>query len=167
LCDAVPEALPDEELFELLRVTLSTLDAAPDDNAVTEMVGAWFEARFLAQSGYAPTLGRCVACGEKIAVAAEETSRLIEYSPQLGGTLCAGCALSDPSRLSVSVQALRVLRKLEHALAPPALETLNEWQVTRKTRLDLRLCLRRSLAAHLEIRLRSQRYLDDLLATNE
>jgi DNA repair protein RecO (recombination protein O) len=166
LCDVVPEELPDEELFELLRVTLSTLDGASEDATALSLIGAWFEARFLAHAGYAPTLGRCVACGRKIAVAAAETTTPVEYSPLLGGTLCAACAPRDMARLSVAVQALRVLRRLERADTPP-LDLLDEWQMTRKTQRDLRACLRRTLAVHLEIRLRSQRFLDDLLAARE
>src|SRR5690606_25985936 len=125
--------------------------------------GAWFEARLLAHSGYAPTLGRCVACGTKIVVPASETTQPVEYSPSLGGTLCAACASRDPARLSVAVQALRVLRRLERAEEPPPC-TGNDWRMTRKIRRDLQLCLQRSLVSHLELRLRSQRFLDDLLA---
>ncbi len=163
LSDAVPEALPDEELFDLLRATLHNLDAAPDEDDFIGMIGAWFETRFLAHAGYAPTLGRCVACGQKITAAADATSQPIEYSPLFGGTLCEICAPRDPARLSVAVQALRILRRLERADAPPTREALDEWAMTQKTRRDLRICLRRTLVSHLEIRLRSQRFLDDLL----
>lgn len=167
LCDAVPEELPDEGLFDLLRVTLAALDTAADEATVLEMIGAWFEAHFLAQAGYAPTLGRCVVCGTKIAIPAEETAQLVEYSPALGGTLCRLCLAHDPGRLQATVQALRVLRKLERSGAPPVAEEIEALQLTRRTRRDLRGCLRRTLGAHLEVRLKSQKFLDDLLAAAE
>ncbi|MDQ3813961.1 MAG: DNA repair protein RecO, partial [Armatimonadota bacterium] len=39
LCDALPEQLPDAALFDLLCVTLGTLDAATNSPATLEVVG--------------------------------------------------------------------------------------------------------------------------------
>lgn len=185
LCDAVPERQPDEALFDLLALALELLDHAPalhhiatkeaaDSNAAlthadaamaaqaerdaVEDVGFWFEARFLALLGYAPTVGRCVAGGEKIVVAAGDVSQRVPFSPLLGGTLCAVCAPRDPQRMSLLAQALRVWHALERAPSPSPLE------LTTAARRDLREGLRRSLRTHLELKMRSQKFLDDVMS---
>ncbi|MBV9470376.1 MAG: DNA repair protein RecO, partial [Abitibacteriaceae bacterium] len=162
LCDAVPEQLPDAELFELLSVTLAHLDAAPNSTLDIELIGRWFEARFLALLGYSPTIGRCVACEQKIVVPLEDTTQRLAFSPLLGGTLCAGCASRDPQRLTVSVQTMRALHKLERAVTVPSGEDL---ALTGAGRRDLRDCLRASLYTQLEIKLKSQSFLEDVAAS--
>ncbi len=162
LCDAVPEELPDEELFEILTVTLSALDAA-ENRDEAENVGRWLEAKYLAHLGYAPVLGRCVACDEKIVVAADDAQNSVAFSPALGGTLCHTCSFRDAARINAKAQALRALRKLERADAPiETLEILSE--LTTQARRDLRDVLQRSLGAHLEIRWRSRAFLDEVLS---
>lgn len=164
LCElsaGVPEHLPDDDLFDLLCVALGHLDAAATAPAV-EATGRWFEAKYLALLGYAPTLGRCVACGEKIVVPAEDVSRKLSFSPALGGSLCANCGPRDPGRLTVNVHALRALHKLARVEAPPAPDVLS---LTGATRRDLRDCLRRSIFLHCEFKPRSQAFLDDVTAT--
>jgi DNA repair protein RecO (recombination protein O) len=164
LCDAVPEQLPDEALFDLFCAALAALDAAPevpDTSLAVEVIGYWFEAQFLTLLGYAPMLGRCVACGEKITVPLEDATRQLAFSPALGGTLCRLCASRDPQRLNVLVQALRLLRQLERASAPP---DPNQLFLTSGVRRDLRSCLRRCLVLHLDVKLKSQNFLDDVMA---
>jgi len=161
LCDAVPEAQPDEILFHLLSIALAALDASRSTPAEVEATGRWFEARYLSLLGYAPTLGRCVACGTKISVDTEDYEQQVIFSPLLGGNLCRTCGPRDPQRLSVRVQALRALRKLERADAPPPLAGL---ALTAAAARDLRNCLRRSLLLHLDIKLKSQIFLDEVTA---
>jgi len=144
LCDTVPEHLPDEMLFELLCVALARIDVAAETALAVEMVGRWFEAHFMDLLGHAPTLGRCVACGEKINIAATDTTQRLAFSPVLGGTLCQSCGPRDPQRLSLAVQSLRALRRLERAVEPPALEEL---ALSTAARHDLRQCGIYSIAA--------------------
>ena len=160
LCDAVPEHLPDPELFELLVVTLSVLDAASGaDDA--EIVGRWFEAKYLAHLGYAPILGRCVSCDAKINFALDDTQNEVAFSPVLGGTLCSSCGLQHGGQMNVNVQALRALRRLEQADAPPVAEA---FFISGAGKRDLRDVLQRSLSAHLEIKWKSRAFLDEVLA---
>lgn len=157
LCDSLPEALPDESAFVLLRETLGFLDeAAPDDSAQIELIGRWFEARFLALLGYSPTLGRCMACGVKISVPEDEMTTKIAFSPSMGGTLCASDAARDGNRLNLSVQSLRALHKLERTLTP----TIAVVDLTKQARRDLKTVLRACLQTHLDLRLRSLKFLD-------
>lgn len=190
LCDAVPERQPDKALFELLALSLQNLDSLPvrrnesvkedstsdgstndssandssanaasTDREEVEDIGFWFEARLLALLGYAPTVGRCVSCGEKIVVAPGDVSQRVSFSPLLGGTLCGACSPRDSQRMSLLAQALRVWHSLERAPAPSSLE------LTTAARRDLREGLRRSLRAHLELKLRSQKFLDDVMSS--
>jgi DNA repair protein RecO (recombination protein O) len=161
LCDTLPEHLPEETLFELLTVALARLDAAESAHAEVEIVGRWFEAHFMELLGYAPTLGRCVACGQKINVAAADATQQVAFSPQLGGTLCQPCAPRDPQRLTLAVQSLRALRRLERAAEPPLPHDL---ALSSGARHDLRQCLRRCLFLHLDARLKSLNFLDDVMA---
>jgi len=161
LCDTLPEHLPEATLFELLTVALARLDAAESAPLAVEIVGRWFEAHFMELLGYTPTLGRCVACGTKINVPPSDTTQRLAFSPALGGTLCHICAPRDPQRLNVAVQALRALRRLERGVEPPLPEEL---ALTSSARHDLRQCLRRCLALHLDVRLKSLNFLDDVMA---
>jgi DNA repair protein RecO (recombination protein O) len=161
LCDAVPEELPDAELFDILLVALSALDNA-ESGDTAENIGRWLEAKYLAHLGYAPILGRCVTCNEKIVVAEGDMQSSVAFSPALGGTLCRACSFRDAARIAARAQALRALRNLERADAPiETLEILSN--LTSQARRDLRDVLQRSLGAHLEIKWRSRAFLDEVL----
>ncbi len=162
LCDALPEDLPDPELFELLMVTLHALNNA-QSNSHAEVIGRWFEAKYLAHLGYAPVLGKCTVCGAKIAIAADDTESSIAFSPSLGGTLCRTCAAGDTRKLYAKVQALRALRHLENAPAPLE-EIFERLELTQQAKADLRDVLLQSLNAHLSIKWKSRAFLDEILA---
>ncbi len=164
LASIVPERQPDEELFTLLRATLSALDDTTRENFDLEIAGFWFQARFLSLSGYAATLGRCVVGGEKIVVPPDDLASRVAFSPELGGTLCTLCAHRDPHRMTVLAQSLRALRVLERGAEPPLSASLN---LTTNARRDLRDCLRNLLRAHLDARPRSQVFLDDVAQSLE
>lgn len=162
LCDALPEDLPDPELFELLLVTLNTLNNT-DSTAHAEVTGRWFEAKYLAHLGYAPVLGKCTICGTKIAIAPDDTESSIAFSPSSGGTLCRSCAAADTRKIYAKVQALRALRHLENAPAPLE-EIFDRLELTQQARYDLRDVLLQSLNAHLSIKWKSRAFLDEILA---
>lgn len=153
----LPERLPENDLFDLLAATLEALDEAKHENV--ELIGRWFEARYLTLSGYAPQVGRCVSCEKKISVPAEDMARRLIYSPQLGGTLCGDCASHDSQRLTVNVQALRVLHQLSRSVFSPTAIDLYSG-----IKRDLHDCLRRGLLAHMELKPKSQAFLDEIMA---
>ncbi len=162
LCDALPEDLPDPELFELLMVTLHALNNTASTSHA-EVIGRWFEAKYLSHLGYAPVLGKCTACGSKISIAADDTEASIPFSPSLGGTLCRSCAAADTRKIYAKVQALRALRHLENAPAPLE-EIFERLELTQQARYDLRDVLLQSLNAHLSIKWKSRAFLDEILA---
>jgi DNA repair protein RecO (recombination protein O) len=157
LSSFLPEHLPENELFDLLAITLEALDVAASERS--EIIGRWFEAHYLALLGYAPQIGRCMSCDTKIVVAPDDLAQKLIFSPALGGTLCGSCAGKDANRLIVNVQALRALHQLLRAAEPPA-----GWDLTGTARRDLHDCLRRALAAHLDLRPKSQTFLDEVMA---
>lgn len=157
LATFLPERLPENELFDLLEATLGALDKA--ESVQTDTLGRWFETRYLSLLGYAPQIGHCVSCQKKIAVAADNMTQRLIFSPHLGGTLCGDCASRDSQRLTVNVQALRALHRLNRSIeAPDAIE------LTSAARRDLHDCLRNSLLAHIEIKPKSQTFLDEIMA---
>jgi DNA repair protein RecO len=161
MADFVPEQQPDAALFDTLRLALERLDEVslvPDD---IHLAGLWFETQFLSLLGYSPTLGRCIVCAARIVVPPEEGERRIDFSPTLGGTLCAACAAQDAQRLCLAASALRGLHRLERVPHPPAAAQM---ELTTAARRDLRQALRALLFAHLEIRPRSQKFLDEIVA---
>jgi DNA repair protein RecO (recombination protein O) len=160
LCDALPEHQADEPLYHTLKIFLHHLDEAPPEQ--TETVGMWFEARYLAVHGYAPTLGKCIACEAKISLPPDDETSRVAFSPQMGGTLCASCAPRDAERLSPPVGALRVLHSLERSPQPPH---AGRFSLSKNARYELRRALRTQLQAHLDVRLKSQKFLDEVEAT--
>ncbi len=164
LASIVPERQPDAALFELLRDTLRSFDDTSRAHFDIEAGGFWFQTCFLSMAGYRATLGRCVACGEKIVVAPDDLTTRVAFSPTLGGTLCAPCQSRDPQRLSLLAQSLRALRVLDVAPQPPLFARLN---LSASARRDLRDCLRLSLRAHLDARPRSQTFLDEVAHSSE
>jgi DNA repair protein RecO (recombination protein O) len=153
----LPERLPENELFDLLEHALQAFDGVTPEGV--ETIGRWFEARYLALLGYAPQIGRCVVCEKKIAVPADDVTRRLIYSPHLGGTLCGECVSRDAQRLTVNVQALRALHHLSRN--PQVPETL---ELVPQARRDLHDCLRRTLTVHVEIKPKSQTFLDEIMA---
>lgn len=160
-CDAIPEMQPDEALFELLEKTLFALDDIAASPEQLELCGHWFGARFLNILGYAPTIGRCVVSGEKIVVPQGDDSIKIAFSPSLGGTLCARETMRDAQRLTVSSGALRALHVLGSRAASPLEMPLETSSTVRR---ELRGLLRTQLAHNLDVKLKSQKFLDEILA---
>lgn len=159
LCDALPEALPDTEVFNLLQQTLQYLDSAPDALAELQTIGRWCETHFLSILGYAPVLGRCAACDAKISVPESNPLQRIDFSAHLGGNLCQDCISRDAQRLSVSAHTLRTLFRLQRTATPPAADRL---QLSSRESRELRDCIRACLSLHLDVKIKSLRFLDDL-----
>ncbi len=163
LCDALPERHPEPEIFHTLSDTLSAMDALCAENAENAtliLIGHWFEIRFLALLGYPSQIGRCVECERKIVVPPGNDTRTIAFSPQRGGTLCEQCARLDAGRMTPSVATLRRWHALERMES--ATQVLAGELPSPKLLGELRDLLRRQITTHLDMRLRSRRFLDDV-----
>lgn len=93
-------------LFEHLRDGLMFLE----DGEATFSFLTFFELRLLRLSGYQPTLQPCRRC-QRNWTAASDTRWY--FSPRDGGILCDSCAKFRKEVLSVSLDALHVLKELE------------------------------------------------------
>ena len=178
IADNLPEGLPDERGFEILSVFLATLDAIPsraqNENSTSESeafgdaldaAGSWFQAQWLAHQGYGAVIGICAACGEKIALNGDTTlDTPLAFSPPQGGTLCGQCARSEGTSFTVGAQSLRALYRLERSRRAPASLRDAPFELGARGVGELGTLLRRSVAHHLSARLRSQAFLDEILA---
>jgi DNA repair protein RecO (recombination protein O) len=163
IADNLPEGLPDELGFEILSVFLATLDHANEAEAV-EAAGLWFQAQWLAHQGYAPVVGFCAACSEKIALSPSQPNAPIAFSPQQGGNLCAICAGLDAAHFTVSAGCLRALHRLERSRRAPSALAAAPFALSGREKGELGTLLRRCVAHHLGARLRSQAFLDEIRA---
>jgi len=164
LCDLLPDEMPAPEMYALLLTALERL-AAAESTFDAEVVGRWFETCYLSSQGYAPTIGYCMSCEQKITLPRDERERRIAYSVQLGGTICDTCAPRISGTRKVPAQALRILHRLAQCEMPPIPErAANVWHIDQSTLIHLRDILRLSMEQHPEIRTKSRVFLTEMLA---
>jgi DNA repair protein RecO (recombination protein O) len=100
-----PERAEGNPIFRLLQETLGYLDASPVYDVATRR----FELRLLGELGYRPSLTDCAVCGSRLEPVANY------WSSDAGGAVCPNCA-DDSLRLApLSVNALKMLRLLQHS----------------------------------------------------
>lgn len=161
VADTLPEGLADERGFEIAEVALDAIENAPDDGA-TEAAGLWFEIQWLAHQGFAPTLGVCVECGEKIGAPNDDAQ--LWFSPLLGGTLCDTCRHADVAALRASAKTLRALHRLERSRRAPVSLGDAPFGLDARHCAELGVCVRRSTLGHIAPRFKSLPFLEELRA---
>lgn len=161
IADTLPEGLPDERGWEILAVFLGTLDDAQGE--AIEAAGLWFQAQWLAHQGYGAVIGFCASCDEKISLPHDKPNAPVAFSPQQGGTLCAVCA-GAMAHFSVAASSLRALHRLERSRRAPASLLDAPFGLSGRESGELGSVLRRCLSFHLDSRLRSQAFLDEIRA---
>jgi DNA repair protein RecO (recombination protein O) len=103
LCNGfVQEGEEPSEIFSLVLDTLHTLSDWTGDLA---LLASGFALRFLALTGFAPSLDRCTRCGNRVS---ERTK--IRFSPGEGGVLCSECL--EPDAVEIGAYHLRLMRNL-------------------------------------------------------
>lgn len=101
LADALlPEAAPHSGAYALLLDAMRAIDAAQPYEGTTRYV----ELRLLEDAGYMPELYSCQVCGQAIEAGHHR------YAPGLGGVIDDTCPVATGRALSVSLDALKVLR---------------------------------------------------------
>lgn len=145
-----PEGMENQLLFQLMVDTLTALCEEGDD----ELIMRHFELHLLDTSGYRPQLRHCVACRAKL----EEITN--GFSPTSGGILCASCYRKSPYCLSVSVNALKVLRFLQDN----GHKNARRLKMTPNLHRELEEILRSHIKFLLEKDLKSVAWLDTLRA---
>ncbi|MET3290097.1 UNVERIFIED_CONTAM: DNA repair protein RecO (recombination protein O) [Brevibacillus sp. OAP136] len=133
-------------LFQLLLLTLRYLDEGRD----AEVLCRIFESKMLIVAGIKPQLHACSDCGS--------TQEPFVISVTHGGLLCPNCQVHDPYSITVTPTTWKLLRLFQMF----DLERLGEIDVKPSTRSQLKHVLRRFIDEHLDIRLKSRNFLDQM-----
>jgi DNA repair protein RecO (recombination protein O) len=135
-------------VFDVLQQGLMVLDGG----APVSLVLRFFEVKFLGYVGYQPQLYACQVCDEELEAVAQF------YHPLEASVVCPKCAATSPSLLSLSVDALKVLRFLQ----------INPWDKVQRLALspalerELERVTHRTISAILERDVNAIRFMDEL-----
>jgi len=140
------EREPNPFLFQLLALTFRYLDEGKDPEILARIV----ESKMLIVAGIRPQLEACCNCGR------EEEPYTISVAQ--GGLLCPRCQTSDPYAIAVTAGTWKLLRLFQLF----DLERLGEIEVKPATRTQLRHVLRSFIDEHLDLRLKSRSFLDQV-----
>ena len=99
------EGSANPELYSLLVQALRTLEESWDSGLNLR----YFELHLLKVSGFMPELYRCVECRDELSPGQHL------FSPDSGGALCLNCTPAGVRIMSLSINALKVLRFLDRA----------------------------------------------------
>jgi len=164
LCDSLPEDMPAPEMYLMLETALERL-AAAKSTFEQEVIGRWFEARYLTSQGYAPTIGFCMVCERKLSINRNEQEKRVPFSVLHGGTICESCLPNARGVIKVPVQTLRVLHRLSLHETPPIPEYARDvWHIDKIILAHLRDLLRLCIEQHPEIHTKSRAFLTEILA---
>lgn len=145
LDEVLPERDPQDAVFRLLVSVLEQTAAVQSDTVQPWMALTYFSLWMTRLMGLLPDIGRCIVCGEPLALHAAE----ITYSGYSDGLFCGLHANGSASALSADSWQLaqRMLR------APVASFAAEVWP--RKRGQDLRRFTLQTLERHLERKLKS------------
>ncbi|RIL06962.1 MAG: DNA repair protein RecO [Proteobacteria bacterium] len=150
------------EARDLFAAVLGALRAAASREPTPRM-RALLELRVLAAIGLEPELRRCVRCGrdaDASGAAAGESAKVAFHVAE-GGPLCVGCtAVGDPCM----TLHRGTLRALEQGLRLP-FDRIDRLALGAEPTAEARALLARFLRFHVGFELRSERFLDSLLAS--
>jgi len=155
-----PEGEGGADARELYEVVLGAIRvvASRDPDA---RLRALLELRVLAALGLRPELRRCVRCGRGIDVAAlTAPSAAVPFHVAEGGPLCRSCTTGPEGVVAVH---LGTLRALEQGLRLP-IDRLDRLALGAQPVAEAQLLLSRFLRFHVGFEVRSERFLDSVLA---
>ncbi|MBU8714977.1 MULTISPECIES: DNA repair protein RecO [Brevibacillus] len=140
------EREPNPYLFQLLLQTFCYLDEGVDPEILCRI----FEVKMLIVAGISPQLSACANCGQQREPYAISVSQ--------GGLLCPSCQPSDPYALAVTPSTWKLLRLFQVF----DLERLGDIEVKPATRSQLKHVIRSFMDEHLDLRLKSRAFLEQL-----
>jgi DNA repair protein RecO (recombination protein O) len=138
-------------LFAFARDALSAVEVLEPDARTRVLL----ELRALDALGLRPELRRCVRCGREPPPADRVAFHVAE-----GGLLCGGCAARAEGLLQVHPGTLRALEQALHF----DLRRLERLGLGRVALVEARALLARFQRFHVGVELRSERFLDEMLA---
>jgi DNA repair protein RecO (recombination protein O) len=157
-----PEGSGGADARELYAVVLGAIRvvAAREPDA---RLRALLELRVLAALGLRPELRRCVRCGREIdAAALTAPSSAVPFHVAEGGPLCRSCTSGPEGVVAVH---LGTLRALEQGLRLP-LDRLDRLALGAQAIAEAQTLLSRFLRFHVGFEVRSERFLDTVLAAD-
>lgn len=151
---------PHPQLFTLLRATLLLLERTADPATAAR----WFELRLLAETGFAPNLSACAACGEQVPDAAMRTDSVYALSASAGGVVCPlhAPAFSKADAPELTFDALDFLQHLSAHEIGSIRQLLDVAPPPRRSANLARLALRRYIRYRIDSDLRTLGFLDGL-----
>lgn len=145
------EHQPHPELYDLLEAALDRIE----QGRASASLRPSFELRALARLGHAPGAHRCARCRRPI----DPTEGGLAFSADRGGILCPSCGgTAEEEVTAVSGEVARVMAASWEPEASVPLEP--EWSDALSEGLET--ILRDYLLRHLEVRLRSDRFLEGI-----
>ncbi|USG63853.1 DNA repair protein RecO [Brevibacillus ruminantium] len=133
-------------LFQLLYQLFHHLDEGRD----AEILCRIFETKMLQVAGISPKLTACANCGMQ--------REPFVFSISQGGLLCPACLETDPYAFAITSTVWKLLRLFQVF----DLERLGEIEVKATTRSQLKHVLRSYMDEHLDLRLKSRSFLDQM-----
>lgn len=133
-------------LFEQLKAAFDGLESGKDPDILMHIM----EMKLLAIGGYAPQLNQCVVCN------AGHGNMML--SVLLGGLMCSHCRGRDTTAFPLNEVTLKLLRLFQQV----DLRRLGATDVKPSTKAQLKRCVRSLLDAHIDVRLKSRSFLDQL-----
>ena len=143
-----PQNSANQPMFELLVETLRRLSQAEN----SDLTLRYFELRLLDLSGYRPQLHECVACRVELKPVVNA------FCSAAGGILCANCQYEQPSSISISVDALKVMRFMQNN----NFETVSRLKITAELAGELKNAMAGYVRYILEKEIKSAAWLDSL-----
>ena len=140
--------MADQSVFHLLQYALETLAQIED----IPLLARAFELQFLGLVGYAPQLSRCVACAEVFHGAS------VNFSPRLGGLLCANCEEQDTIAKSISRGSCELMKQLQKF----DFSYLGRFRASDLNHRELNFVLSNFISYHTERTLKSREFIDNL-----
>lgn len=140
------EREPNPFLFQLLLLTFRYIDEGKDPDILARIV----ESKMLVVAGLRPQLHACSHCGR------EEEPYTISVTQ--GGLLCPRCQSVDPYAIAVTPSTWKLLRLFQLF----DLERLGDIEVKPATKSQLRHVLRSFMDTHLDLRLKSRSFLEQI-----
>lgn len=136
----------ENKAFHLLLRSLEILDKT---NHHFKLLLIAFDMKFMATSGYLPSLKSCAICEETIPL--EKGT----FSSERGGVLCKRCSSVDLMAVPLSPEAITILGRILDA----DLEKVSSFKIADSAVRELSLLTERYLEYYLQTRLRSRDYL--------
>ncbi len=141
-----PEGQTDARLYQLLAAALDYLNKTDIDSGAVLVT---FNIKLLAITGFLPNLSVCVVCGDK-------DKRTVKYSPADGGMVCGGCRASGREVFTVKEPVIL----LAHRLLYKHFVEVEAVPIEKRDVVELARLLRFHLAYHLNIKLKSEAFLE-------